>query len=103
VIAEADVSRVVDAIVALYRPDRVFVFGSYAKGLLHEASDVDLLVIKPSKLPRFRRGRDLNALLSTVAIPVDVLFYTPEEVELEIADPYSMLSAIMPTAKRLYP
>jgi uncharacterized protein len=101
VIVEADVARVVDSIVALYRPDRVFVFGSYAKGVLHEGSDLDLLVIKSSKLPRFRRGRDLNAILASMAIAVDVLFYTPEELELELADPYSMLSAILPSAKRL--
>jgi predicted nucleotidyltransferase len=103
VIGEADVARVVDSIVALYRPELVFVFGSYAKGLLHEDSDLDLLVIKPSKLPRFRRGRDLNSILATMALSVDVLFFTPDELETELADPHSLLSAIMPSAKRLYP
>jgi len=103
VISETDVQRVVDLIVALYRPDRILVFGSYAKGLLHEGSDLDLLVVKPWKLPAFRRGRDLEAMLAMQAISVDVLFYTPEEMEVELADPLSMLSAILPSAKTLYP
>jgi uncharacterized protein len=102
VIGAADVARVVDSVVALYNPDRVYVFGSYAKGLLHEQSDLDLIVVKPSTLPRFRRGRDLNGILATMALSVDVLFFTPEEMRLELADPYSMLSAIMPSAKTLY-
>ena len=102
-IVDADVARVVDSIVALYRPDQVIAFGSYAKGLLHEGSDLDLIVIKPWKLPRFRRGRDIQAVLATMALSVDLLCYTSEEVRLELDDPYSMLSAILPGAKTLYP
>jgi uncharacterized protein len=103
VIGAADVAHVVDAVVALCNPDRVYVFGSYAKGLLHEESDLDLIVVKASRLPRFRRGRDLDGILATMALSVDVLFFTPEEMRLELADPYSMLSAVMPSAKTLYP
>ncbi len=102
-IAAADVARVVDTVVAFCNPDRVYVFGSYAKGLVHEESDLDLLVVKASGLPRFRRGRDFDGILATLAMSVDVLFYTPEEVRLELADRYSMLSAIMPSAKIVYP
>jgi predicted nucleotidyltransferase len=102
VIGAAELARVVDTIVALYNPDRIYVFGSFAKGTLHEDSDLDLLVVKPSSLPRFRRGRDLNAFLATMAFSVDVLFYTPEEMQLELADPHSMLSVVMPSANRLY-
>lgn len=102
-IGAVDVAHVVDTIVALCNPDRVYVFGSYAKCLLHEESDLDLIVVKASRLPRFRRGRDLNGILATMALSVDVLFFTPEEVQAELADPYSMLSAVMPSAKTLYP
>jgi predicted nucleotidyltransferase len=103
VIGAAEVAHVVDAVVAHCNPDRVYVFGSYAKGLSHEESDLDLIVVKASKLPRFRRGRDLNGILATMALSVDVLFLTPEEMRMELADPYSMLSAVMPSAKTLYP
>jgi uncharacterized protein len=103
VITEADVARAVATVVALCNPDHVYVFGSYAKGLVHAESDLDLLVVKDSRLPRVRRGKNLDGILATLALSVDVLFFTPEEVRLELADPYSMLSAIMPSAKLLYP
>jgi uncharacterized protein len=102
VIGEREVERVVEMVVALCRPDEIYVFGSYAKGTLHEGSDLDVIVIKPSSLPRHRRGREVEAMLAHLAFSVDVLFFTPRELQQELADPYSLVSAIMPSAKLLY-
>jgi predicted nucleotidyltransferase len=102
VIAQADVDAVVERIAALYDPERIYVFGSYAKGNATDRSDLDLLVVKPTNLPRSLRGRDVVAVLSRMAFSMDVLFYTPEEVEAELTQPYSLISTVMPTAKLAY-
>jgi uncharacterized protein len=102
VIGAANVVHVFDAVVVICNPDRVYVFGSYAKGSLHEESDLDLIVVGASGLPRFRRGRDFSGILATMALLVDVLFLTLDEIRLELAVPYSKMSAIMPSARTLY-
>ena len=99
---DADVSAVVERIVALSDPDRIYVFGSYAKQTLHETSDLDLLIVGPSDLPPRHRGQDVMALLRGMAIDFDLLFVTPEELADELADPYSLISTVMSSARPLY-
>jgi predicted nucleotidyltransferase len=36
---EMDIRWIVERIVALYSPDRIYLFGSYARGTAHEGSD----------------------------------------------------------------
>lgn len=101
-IAEADIDRVVGRIVALCDPDRVYLFGSHAKGNATEKSDLDLVVVAATALPRPMRGANVRAVLRSMSFPVDVLFPTPTELEEELAEPYSLYSTIMPTARLLY-
>ena len=101
-ITERDVDRVVDRIVALYDPDRIYLFGSYAKGNATDASDLDLVVVKPTALPRPLRGRDVLSVLTGMAFGLDVVFATPDELAEELTQPYSLYSTIMPTARLLY-
>lgn len=101
-ITDSDIAWVVERIVALYDPDRIYVFGSYAKGAAHEKSDLDLLVVRPSELPRRHRGQDVIGVLRNMPIDFDVLFVTPDELAEEVADPYSLLSTVMSSARRLY-
>ena len=42
---------------------------------------MDLLVIADSKEPRYRRSARLYGVLSDILIPMDILVYSPEEVE----------------------
>lgn len=101
-IAQADIETVVERVAALYDPDRIYVFGSYAKGNATDRSDLDLLVVRPTDLPRSLRGRHVVAVLSSMVFSMDLLFYTPHEVEAELTQPYSLISTIMPTAKVVY-
>ena len=55
-ITAADVTRVVERIVALYDPDEILLFGSHAKGTATDDSDLDLVVVRPSDQPRWLRG-----------------------------------------------
>lgn len=101
-ITESDVTWAVERIVALYDPDRIYVFGSYAKNTAHEKSDLDLLVVRPTELPRRHRGQDVIAMLRNLPIDFDVLFVTPDELAEEVEDPYSLLSTVLANARTLY-
>jgi uncharacterized protein len=102
VIAEADVERVIQRILAFHDPEAIYVFGSYAKGTLKEGSDLDLVVVQPTLLPRRLRGLDVLGVLAEAPFPIDLLFVTPEELLQEAADPWTLLGTVMPTAHVVY-
>ena len=72
---------VVRRIVGVSRPYKIILFGSRARGTTRSESDVDLLVIADSSQPRSRRSAPLYGALSDILVPMDIIVYTPGEVE----------------------
>lgn len=61
-------------------PQKIVLFGSHARGNARPDSDLDLLIIEESDLPRYRRApRYLRALVGLFPAK-DVVVYTPAEV-----------------------
>jgi predicted nucleotidyltransferase len=75
------VGDIVRRIVDTAQPEKVILFGSQARGDARPDSDFDVLVIKQSDAPRYRRSAPLYAALADLPVEVEVLVYTPEEVE----------------------
>ncbi len=80
----------------------VILFGSHARKQASENSDVDFLVIADSDLPRHKRSRRLHLLFKPYPFPMDILVYTPEEVEKESEFEVSFISRVLREGKRLY-
>ena len=80
----------------------VILFGSHARDQAGIHSDVDLLVIAESDLPRHKRSRQLHLMFKPYPFPMDILVYTPEEVEKESKFRLSFISRILREGKRLY-
>ncbi len=64
-----------------YGPERVYLFGSCARGEADDLSDLDVVVIKRTILGFFDRMREVGKLLPAALGGVDLLVYTPEEFE----------------------
>jgi predicted nucleotidyltransferase len=75
--------EIVRRIVALIHPEKIILFGSRARGEARPASDLDILVIAKTTEPRERRSPPLYGALSNLPVDVgiDILVYTPDEVE----------------------
>jgi uncharacterized protein len=99
---EADLRWIVKRIVALAGPERIYLFGSYAKGTARDGSDIDLMIVGPSSLPRPHRGKDVTTVLSAFPSRFHLLFYTPQELDEERRDTYSFAAAAMIAARLLY-
>ena len=82
--------------------EAVILFGSYAKGDATENSDVDLLVIAESDLPRFKRSRRLYKLFKPYPFGMDILVYTPAEVEKGAKSSLSFVSTVLKEGKTVY-
>ncbi|OGU18337.1 MAG: hypothetical protein A2X61_05880 [Ignavibacteria bacterium GWB2_35_12] len=76
-----EVSKIIDNIVSKFNPDKIVVFGSYAGGLPTKDSDLDLLIIMDSILPRYKRASEIRLGCFPYSIPLDILVYTPNEYE----------------------
>ena len=102
ILNEKDIRRIVERIIALDDPERIYLFGSYAKGNAHDGSDVDLLIVASSTLPRQHRGKAVRAALSAFPCHFDLLFFTPQELADEMRDTYSFISLIMASRQIVY-
>ena len=54
--------------------ERVILFGSHARGNATEDSDVDLMIIAKSDLPRFKRAENYTSFLGPTPLPWILLF-----------------------------
>jgi predicted nucleotidyltransferase len=78
---ERYLERIARALVAAMSPERVILFGSFARGDQNRASDLDLVVIAASDLPFTDRiGVALAACTrASQRLPIEALVYTPAE------------------------
>lgn len=96
------IKSIVDEIVKNYKPDKIFLFGSFAWGNPTEDSDIDLFVVKKSEKPSIKMMQEIYELIFDQGGAVDVLVYTPEQLERrkEIGDPFVL--KIINNGKLLY-
>ncbi len=96
------INDIVNRIAFGFNPDKIILFGSYAAGNPNSDSDIDLLIIKDTDLPKHKRSFDIQKSLRGSMIPLDILVYTQKEFEQEQHNKYSFLSSAIKTSKILY-
>jgi len=101
-IGKDQISVLVNKIAVGYSPLKIILFGSYANGNANEDSDLDIFVIKESDIPRPQRIFQLRKMLYGTMLPIDLLVYTPDEVERSKADRFSFVSEILTNGKVVY-
>ena len=94
--------RVTSLIVCACDPEKILLFGSYAKGQENADSDVDILVIGDFQVSSFLLGQELRQLLHSCPIRIDLHVVTLREVEGESPKPYGFLSSILSSGQLLY-
>ncbi len=73
--------EIVRRIVKTIDPEKIILFGSRARRDARPDSDIDLLVIAHSTQPRYRRAAPLYGVLSDILVSMDILVYSPDEVQ----------------------
>lgn len=80
-LSEQTIREAVERIVMVARPCKVIIFGSHARGNSDEGSDLDLLVIEPKPVDRYREMIRLREAVGAIGCGVDLLVYSEEEAE----------------------
>jgi predicted nucleotidyltransferase len=82
-VTEEVLSDMVQAIVREVDPERIYLFGSHARGEVRQDSDVDLLIVVSEPFgPEHSRFQEINRVyraLSSFRVPNDVLLYSSNE------------------------
>ncbi|MEZ4592570.1 MAG: nucleotidyltransferase domain-containing protein [Chloroflexota bacterium] len=99
-----EIKLITDCIVREYQPDKIILFGSWARGKADKESDIDLLVIsdREKNLPRYKRGLDIRLLLSQFSSPKDILFYTHDDVNRWRDVPQTFINTVLTEGRILY-
>ncbi|RYZ14888.1 MAG: nucleotidyltransferase domain-containing protein, partial [Sphingobacteriales bacterium] len=75
---------------------------SYANGTPNEDSDLDLLIVKDVEGPKYKRSSEVRSYLDGALIPMDILVYTPKELDKWKDLPMAFEHHILATGKVLY-
>lgn len=73
--------EIVARLVSAVDPEKLILFGSRAAGRGGPESDYDILIVKAEPNPALRRTGPLYRKLWGIPKPVDLLWFTPEEIE----------------------
>jgi len=94
--------EITSAIVNRFHPHRVILFGSRGRGEGTAVSDLDLFIEMETQMPPPERAVQVSSLFGLRPWSLDVVVYTPEEVERLRKIHGTLLSVIEAEGKVLY-
>lgn len=100
--ADQELEEIVARIIEVYQPEKIILFGSYANGTAKESSDLDLLLVKQTNETPVDRATMIRKSLRSFLFPMDILVYTPEEIEHFKETKYSFVSQVLKSGKIIY-
>jgi predicted nucleotidyltransferase len=92
------VSKLIDGL----SPKAIILFGSAADGTTDADSAIDIMVIMDTDLDYTERNIEARLIVGHIGMPVDVIVHTPDEIEEERDNRYSLIHEVMKTGKVLY-
>ena len=87
-----------------YKPKKIILFGSTARGEEKNNSDIDILIIKDSKEKRPYRVKKVFEAVRTIqrTYALDVIVYTPDEINKRLSLGDYFIQRILDEGKTLY-
>jgi predicted nucleotidyltransferase len=74
------VDRALRRLIHAFAPEKILLFGSWAKGTSHLGSDIDLLIVADLPGDAMVHSRRARQLAADSFPRIDIVFATPEEV-----------------------
>jgi predicted nucleotidyltransferase len=78
---DSRIADMVRRIVEGFRPEKVILFGSHARGNAGADSDVDLMVVMPVDGSLRQKAMEIDLALADRTLPLDLIVVTPKQFE----------------------
>lgn len=96
-------SEMVRRLVAAFQPERIYLYGSRARGEATADSDYDvMMVVRESNLPRYRRDQVAFRALCGVGAAKEIVVLTRGEFQAKLSVPCSLPATVAREGKLLY-
>lgn len=100
-----NLTRQIEAIVQellAYEPEKIILFGSVAQEKHDSYSDLDFVIIKKTTKPFLKRLGEVVDYLPLNGGSIDILVYTPEEVEKMKEEENSFIEHVLKDGRIIY-
>ena len=99
---EVYLKEAVRKIIDNFNPEKIILFGSYARNEADEGSDIDFLIVEKTVKDRVAEMVRLNRILSPLRIPVDLLVVSEEMFDYWSSTPGSVYYNALTEGKTIY-
>jgi len=100
--AQKEIVRLAGMIIKKHKPERIYLFGSFAWGKPHQDSDLDFLVVKKSKKPSRKIAQEIDLSLVKRKLPVDIIVYSPDYLKKRLSMGDYFAQKIVDEGKLIY-
>lgn len=100
-IPQKAIDQVVEQIVEKFKPQKIILFGSYARGNPRPESDVDLLVVMDTPLKASKQSLEIRRHLN-VMFGMDLIVHTPKHLKERVKMGDWFLRDVLKEGKVLY-
>ena len=100
-IPQKAIDQVVEQIVEKFKPQKIILFGSYARGNPRPESDVDLLVVMETPLKESKQSLEIRRYLD-VLFGLDLIVHTPKHLKERVDMGDWFLRDVLSEGKILY-
>ncbi|MBI5816218.1 MAG: nucleotidyltransferase domain-containing protein [Nitrospinae bacterium] len=102
-LADPVLSEIVSRLVKTFKPDKIYLFGSKARGDFGQDSDYDILIVVPDEAEQARRkSRTAYQALRGTRAAADVIVQTRHEFESRLRITASLQATVAREGKLLY-
>jgi len=99
---EVELLEIVEKMCYVGSPEKIILFGSRARGDAKPDSDIDLLVVEKSDLPRYKRASRYRKAIVGLVPAKDIVVWSPEEIDEWKSVPNAFITTILREGKVLY-
>lgn len=75
------IDEMVKIIVEAAHPEKVILFGSWARGDNRKDSDIDFIIVKSPSENHLKETSNIHRMLSKFMIPTDILIYSQGDID----------------------
>jgi len=100
-VKQKEIQNVVKRIAEKYKPEKIYLFGSFAWGKPTKDSDVDFFIVKNTKIRKFNRQLQVRNIVNG-DLPVDILVYNNREIKERVALGDFFVKKILNQGKLVY-